>query len=573
MSTTEDHEPWPLRAALLLALGASLGLLLHWLTGSPDGLLPNDTLRATAACLVAVAGLTFAFTLERRRWLWSAAFAFGSGLIVAGIFYWNGGASEWNADEGWHLAASLLAIAIAAPLFQTLRDGDGRSLEARPVHDHGWGNLVLWFAAWGFVVITWLLAHLLAELFQLIGIGLLSDALQQGWFTWMLLSGALGGAVGLLRDRDEMLGQIQRVATAVLSVLAPVLALGLLLFVAALPFTGLTSLWDQTRATTPIILSCIIGSVVLVAAAIGSTPSEEARRRPVRWAAAALCGIMLPLAAVAALSTWMRVAQYGYTPERLWALVAVAVALAFGLAYAAALLRGRRDWPRRVRQANVALALGLVALALLLATPLINFGAISTRAQLARLQSGAVKPADFDWAALAFQFGPEGRAALARLRQTGSPEIRQAARDALASENRWEAAEAVRVRGQARRLAANVRILPAPAPLPESLALALGGQSVCAAGPCTLFWSPGSAEAVAVGFGCATCAAEVVRLSQTREGTWESVDPHQGRDPDAMTAQAGKSQRQAAAAGRVELRSVTRRQVYVDGKPVGSAFE
>ena len=47
--------------------------------------------------------------------------------------------------------------------------------------------------------------------------------------------------------------------------------------------------------------------------------------------------------------------------------------------------------------------------------PLVDFGAISTRDQLARLERGRVGPDQFDWAALAFDFGPSGRAALTRL--------------------------------------------------------------------------------------------------------------------------------------------------------------
>jgi hypothetical protein len=63
-------------------------------------------------------------------------------------------------------------------------------------------------------------------------------------------------------------------------------------------------------------------------------------------------------------------------------------------------------------------------LALLLSTPLANFGAISTRDQLARLASGKVSPEQFDWAALRFDFGPAGRRALERLASSGSPQVR-----------------------------------------------------------------------------------------------------------------------------------------------------
>ena len=69
---------------------------------------------------------------------------------------------------------------------------------------------------------------------------------------------------------------LQTVATAILSVLAPILALGLVLFVVALPFTGMGPLWSQTKATTPILLVCVLGAVVLINAVVGNGAEEEA---------------------------------------------------------------------------------------------------------------------------------------------------------------------------------------------------------------------------------------------------------------------------------------------------------
>jgi hypothetical protein len=35
------------------------------------------------------------------------------------------------------------------------------------------------------------------------------------------------------------------------------------LFVLALPFTGLNALWEATKSTTPILLFCVLGALVL----------------------------------------------------------------------------------------------------------------------------------------------------------------------------------------------------------------------------------------------------------------------------------------------------------------------
>ncbi|HEX8534507.1 MAG TPA: DUF4153 domain-containing protein [Allosphingosinicella sp.] len=565
-----DHEAWPARAAMLAALGAILGIVIDRLLDGGD---THEIWRASAASFVAVAGITFAVGLERLRWLWSALFALACGAVVALVFYWNGTPDGWSADEGWRMFASILAVAIAVPLFQSVRDEGRWSLRSPEIHAYAWTNLVLWGAVCAFTLISFLLSHLLAELFNLIGIGLLRDALRNSWFVGMIVGAALGAGVGLLRDRDKVLGLLQRVVTTVLSVLAPVLATGLVLFVLALPFTGLQSLWDKTSATTPILLLAIAGAFILANAVIGNSPEEEAKGRALRLSAMALGAVMAPLAIVAALSTWLRIDQHGLTPERLWALVFVLVVLAVSLAYLWALVRGRFDWAGQVRPANVRLAVGICIVALLLATPLIDFGAISTRDQIARLQSGKVAPEKFDWAALRFDFGPSGVRALEALQRQGAPKLRQLAAQALRSKERWALTETTAVPARAERVQGKVRILPQPVPLPPELSRILATGSICAAGDCTVFWQPGASEAVAIGFGCPECAAGVTRLVRGPEGDWQTMNvespaqafPQQmGQDPQA--------QRGAVAAGRVEIRDVRRRQVYVDGQPVSGTF-
>ncbi|HEX8442485.1 MAG TPA: DUF4153 domain-containing protein [Allosphingosinicella sp.] len=566
------HEAWPARAAGLALLGALLAITFErLLLEGPGETATNDPLRLSLASFVAIFGFVLGFTLERFRPLWSALFALGCASVVALIFYWNGTPEGWSAGDEWRVFSALLVVAIAAPLFQTMRDAGARRLDPSAVHAHAWTNIVLWAAAWAFTLITFLLAHLLAELFNLIGIDLLRRAMREGWFVAGIIGAALGGAIGLLRDRDKVLGNLQRVVTTVLSVLAPVLAVGLVLFVAALPFTGLTPLWDKTSATTPILLLAIAGALVLANAVIGNSAEEEAKGRLLRLSAMALGAVMLPLAIVAAISTWLRIEQHGLTPERLWAAVFVTVVLAIAGTYLWTVARGRLGWSERARPANVKLALAISAVALVLATPLVNFGAIATRDQLARLEAGRITPDRFDWAALRFDFGPSGREALTRLSRSG-PDVWQAqARQALAIEDRWAARETMRVGQQARDLAGTVRVIPSQMPLPTALVDAVARERVCSVGPCTIAWDRGAPTAVAVGLPCESCQAVASRFEFDGRGAWQRV---QGTG-DIVTGKpaSAQQQRQALDRGQVEIRTVQRQQVYLGGEPVGTAFE
>jgi hypothetical protein len=375
-------------------------------------------------------------------------------------------------------------------------------------------------------------------------------------------------------------------------VLTPVLALGLVLFVLALPFTGLQPLWSETRQTTPILLFCILDAFVLINATIGNAPDEEARAPLLRYAALALGAVMLPLGIVASISTGKRIGQYGLTPDRLWAVTFVAIALACGLAYLAAIMRRRRDWALDVRRVNIGLSIGICALALFLALPILSFGAISAGNQLWRIRAGQVAPEKADWAALRFDFGPSGRRAVERLAaQAPDPRTRLLAARVLHAKDRYAAVQLTGQAGDA-LLPRVVQVLPQPAPVPKAMSDLLfhegetNGNGLCAdAGRCLIHWRPGDTIAIAMLDSCGKdprhphekvwpnlCGLQTRVLEQTAQG-WREADgaptgagTFGGIPEDRKEAEAIRT---AALAGKVELRTIQVRQVFVDGKPEG----
>jgi hypothetical protein len=566
-----DHPAWPLRAALLAAGGAAFGLAVERLIGgmhSPTW--TDDPFRVAAAAFMVVSGTVFAFSLERLRWRWSAAFAAVAGLIAAFVVWWNGSPNGWGAGEGWQFFSGILAVAIAVPLFQSFRDTGRHRPDTEAVHGHVWTNAILWFAAWAFVGAVFLLTLLLSELFHLIGIDFLRDLLDDGWFTTMLACGAFGGAVGLLRDRDQVLGTLQRVGRAILSVLAPVLALGLAVFVLALPFTGLQPLWEQTQATTPILLTCILGAVILANATIGNAAVEEARSAALRWSAIALVLVMAPLALVAAISTGKRIGQYGFTPDRLWAAVFVLTSAAFALAYLHALVRGRAAWPEALRRANLGLAASLCLLALFLALPILSFSSISARDQLGRLEAGRVAPDGFDWAAMRFDFGPSGRRALERLAESSNLVVRQRAREALGARSRWAIASPEPHAPQPTRPPPIRVAVDGGHALPPALADLVARTYQCHDAPCRLvFVEP--KRAVVLRANCGSC--EPYMFDARGDGTWIQRQPAGQTRHTLAERHRPESELPDSANGRVEVRTVAKKQLFVDGKPVGEAFD
>src|SRR3954469_5301864 len=199
MQDPAEKRPWPARAVLLAALGALCALGFHLLVrGSTQWSWTENPLRLGAAAFVAASGLAFALTLERQRPLWSIVFALAVGLVVGGVTWRNGSWSLWGSNEGWQLFSALLAVAIAIPLFQTARDAGRLRLDYEALHAHSWTDGILLAAALAFMLASFLLAELMAQLFLLIGLHWLEDALRKAWVDFTYTGAALGAAIGLL---------------------------------------------------------------------------------------------------------------------------------------------------------------------------------------------------------------------------------------------------------------------------------------------------------------------------------------------------------------------------------------
>ncbi|WP_137862217.1 MULTISPECIES: DUF4153 domain-containing protein [unclassified Sphingomonas] len=578
-----EPEGWAVRPWLLAVLGLATGVAAQLILGDSNFFRGDMTVLQAAMLMgVTLFAAMIGFTIERRLWWASIAFGAAIGVAAGFVTWWNGAPGGWSASEGWRTISLLLAVAIAAPLFQAARDQGAPRTPYAAVHDYAWQNVVLWFACWLFVAIVWIMAWLLASLFQLIKIELLHELLMKNWFVRALIGLAFGSALGLLREHDAVVRLLQRVVATVLAVLAPVLAIGLGLFLLALPFTGLRALWDATQATTPLLLSCAVGGLILANAVIGNRVEEERRNPLLRFGAMALGAVILPLAVLAAVATGLRVGQYGYTPERLWAIVFVGIALLYGLAYLGALILGRLQWTVRVRPANLTLAFLLCGLGLVLATPLISFNRISTDDQLARLESGKIGADKFDWKALAFDFGKPGRDALDRLRKAKDPAIRAPAEKASKAETRWELETQADPRsGPHASVLENARVLPAGASVPQGLIDLLGTKYQCRQGNLCTILVAGPSEALVFGD---SCYAHM--LDKQGKGV-PGVIGCEGGDhfvlldggwterSRAPVPSAAESERIAAGypAGGIEIRPVARKQVFIGGVPVGAPFE
>ena len=562
-----SHADWPVRPWVLAALLALAGLAIHFVT-DPAGadLVPW---RAALAAALVFGPLAFAFTLDRARWKEPLVFAGVVALVMAGIAWRATSAGDRHADQAFWVAAGLVAITLALPLFQA---GFHR-LRWRTAYDrthfHVWTDAISGAGALVFTGVSWLLLVLLAALFSAIDIDLVENLIDEGWFGWSFSGAAFGAALGVLRNQLKIIGTLQSVVMLVFSIIAVPLAVALAIFLLAVLASGIAVLWNATESPTPLLLSVAVAGFVLVNAVIRNADHEVSGNRALRWAALVLALAIFPLALLAAISTGTRIAEYGLSPERLWGVVAVAVAVAYGLAYFIAPIRGRMaGWMERVRSANMHLAVATCVLAFILALPLFDFGAISARNQLARLESGKVAVDEFDFDALRWDFGDAGRNALAKLARSDDPEVAKIARATQSQEARPYRGFEDNNRDE--RLA-NIRFEFADEALREHVRGSVRGNGWYCDSPC-----------VALDLG--TDGEDRRKVAIVENGNVQKLSFDLGKAVDDSLTGAVAQDEEAAIKGmentpdqtaqsKVEIREWTGRRIYIDGKPAGQPFE
>ncbi len=569
---------WPQRVGMLALIGAIAGVIIYGITEMPKS--DNPELGFAAIAFTAVLAASFGFVVERGKFATAALYALIIATVCSLVVYLNSGSDDFDWDA-FRISSIILASGIATPLFQAWQDGGGnrfnlRLLDYQTIHDRAWTNVVLFGTSWAITGVFVLMLLLISQLFGLIKIDLLEDLMRESGFMFPLLGGSFAAVVGILRDREKILSTLQSVLRKVASFFTPVLAVALVLFLCSLPFTGLAPLWEATSNTSGIIMAVAAAGALFINILIGDSTEDEAKAKIFRWTAQALAISLLPLGLIAAYSISLRIGQYGLTPERLWGIVFVGVALAYAAVYLVILIRKRSDWMPHIRRANVMLAASLCALAFILALPFISFGAISTRSQLAMLNSGQVTAEKFDWAALRYDFGPSGRDAVDRLAKEGKTvAIKTAALNAKNSENRWtfrNDQDATRARLS---LDERLIILPQKIALPDDLRSALTQYGRCSDdnnenSRCLIFYTAGANRITGMNEECygdtKRCGIRDFQIVKKADG-WEN-------DNGANAAIVPSEPRLSTSKpGDVEIRNVTRQQIFINGKPVGDAFE
>lgn len=420
-----------------LAIGVAQGVALYFINDGRQALDPvlHQALWITALFVpvMLVGGLGAIRPLVLAIWV-AAATAIVAGLAAYGASIRVLSLQSWEQPALYFIAPIFLFVG-----HHLVAGGDEARKWIAPYDryfDLGWRHGAQLVLAVAFTGAFWAVLLLGAQLFELIGISLLVNLLHEDWFRWPATCGVFAAAIHLTDLRSGMVRGARALGLVLLSWLLPAMTFFVAAFIVALPFTGLQPLWD-TRSATAILLSAAVALVVLINAAY-----QDGAQQPgfvLRWAARIAAVLMTPLAVLAAYALWLRIDQYGLTPERIYATAILVVGACYAVAYLVGAFWPR--WMRTLEVGNVASAFVVLIVVVAIFSPIADPARLSVADQMRRLEAGRIAPADFDVAFLRFDGARYGDDALKRLVADRSSEdaiaLGERATRALAATDRW----------------------------------------------------------------------------------------------------------------------------------------
>ena len=380
--------------------------------------------------------------------------------------------AAWTGAEPERLGAGPLSppifIAVAALLFiahHLVQPADAARKPVAPYADYfdlAFTNLIRLFLSLAFTGAFWLLLFLAGALFKLIGIEAIQKLIGETAFafpaTGLMFAAAVHMAVQLTEARAGLVRGVRTVGLTLLAWLSPLMVVIAGGFLATLPFTGLAPLWG-TKAATALLLAAAAALIILINAAYQD--GVEPPHAIPQWAARAAGLLLIPIVILAAYALWLRVDQYGLTPDRVFASAYLVVAIGFTVGYALAALKPG-PWMKPLEPTNLIMAAVSVLLLIALFTPIADPARLSVASQVKRLEAGKVSPEKFDFQFLRFDSGRYGRDALGKLKANAHVEVARRAREASAAKERAYAAT-----GRSPDFATTV-VYPAGKALPDS---------------------------------------------------------------------------------------------------------
>ena len=232
-------------------------------------------------------------------------------------------------------------------------------------------------------------------LFRAIGIDFFAELFEKDWFLFPVLAVAFGLGAFIFRRLTRVIDAIVSLLEGLMRLLLPLLGIVVAIFLATLPFTGLAPLWATGSGTA--LLMALNAFTLFAVNAVYQTGQRSPYPLIVHRALYGCIALLPIISALALYGLALRVEQHGWTVARCWALTLALLLAAFSVGYAWSIVRRRDGWAGGFAQVNTGMGWAVLALMLLVNTPLLDFRSISLTSQFGRLEAGEIDFMDFDF--------------------------------------------------------------------------------------------------------------------------------------------------------------------------------
>ena len=309
------------------------------------------------------------------------------------------------------LAAGILGF-VAIPLLAHF-DRAARNWPYHALFETAWRNALMTASSGVLVGVFWIVLFAGAMLMKSIGLKFVFELIEKPIFSIPATGIAFGAAFALGLARAEMIVTLRRFWLSISAWLLPLLLGFSVVWVVALPFTGLELLFKTHSAG--LILLWFLALSINFANAAYQDGSNDAPYGP--WLSRTLEFVWVSLLVLAAVAGWalkLRIDQYGWTEERVWAVFVLVMTSFHTVGYAFSLRHGN-GWLASIGKTNIAGALVMSLGLLLLLSPLADARKIAVHSQMARLLNHTTAADKIDYTYLRWQAGRYGTEALEKL--------------------------------------------------------------------------------------------------------------------------------------------------------------
>ncbi|QEW07979.1 DUF4153 domain-containing protein [Nitrincola iocasae] len=287
-----------------------------------------------------------------------------------------------------------MTIATFKALMYSQQWASGEKVTYSALFIWSWRNFLTLSLALLFAGSFWLVLMLWGALFEAINIDFFSDLFEERWFYYPAIALANGFGIIIFRNLTRIIDTITRLQQALMKFLLAVLSLVSLLFLSALPFTGLDPLWESGGS------SLILWMQALMLFFVNAVYQHDSDTWPYPlWLHRFIyIGVaVLPIySLISCYGLSLRIDQYGWSLSRYWAFLIWFLLALFPLGYWWGIAKYRDRWTLQLGRTNLAIGLVVLMAMLIVNSPMLDFRKMTVADQLQRLADNKIKGDDFD---------------------------------------------------------------------------------------------------------------------------------------------------------------------------------